>query len=392
MKFRKLFGVMAVAAFMISCFCLSPVLAENSNYNIRVMTQNMNPGADIAAVAFADDPIAAISDTITSIFESRIPDRAAIVAEEIAQNKPDLVALQEATRWMISTQSNGIMVLDQLEQLLLKLKAKGQHYKVVAAHELTSLDINPANFGIDPATIDLQEISYTDRDVVLVRSDLHPGQLKVLGSEIHEYDTIMEFPAFGTMIPVLRGWISVDMKANGSRFKFVTTHLESPVDDAYKPIQVAQADQLMAELNKSNFPVILAGDFNSDAEPTHYYDLDSTDSYNHIVMAGFSDAWDVLHPDPEDFGYTWPIAMDSINPETPIERIDLVFSNGPQPISIKMIGVNPVDDLFASDHAGIVAEFNLLGRHTCGIGRKPMNRAHRNPFQNLLHGYSHRLF
>lgn len=394
MKTGRIFRICFIAVAVLSLCIVSSSFASKGkqSFHVRVMTQNMNPGADIGAAAFAPDPITAISETITSIFQSNIPDRAEMLAEEIARTKPDLIALQEATRWEIITQSSGTMVLDQLEQLMLKLKVKGQHYKVAAANELTSLALKPSDFGFDPADFDLQEISYTDRDAVLVRSDLPPGELKVLGSEIHEYDQLMQFPAFGTYIPVVRGWISVDLKVNGSRLKFVATHLDSSLADDYKFIQVAQADQLIAALNESNFPVILAGDFNSDAEPTHIFPLDSTASYSHIIEAGFSDAWAALHPN--DPGYTWPLTIDSITPETPIERIDLVFTNGPQPISIERIGVEPVDWLFASDHAGIVAEFNLLGRHTCGVGpiKKPANRAHGNSFQHLLPRYSHKSF
>jgi hypothetical protein len=90
------------------------------------------------------------------------------------------------------------------------------------------------------------------------------------------------------------------MKANGAQFKFVATHLESPLPNPYdlagdyiipKSLQEAQADELMSVLKKSRFPVILAGDFNSDAAPTHIYPPDVTLSYSEILAAGFSDAW-----------------------------------------------------------------------------------------------------
>jgi endonuclease/exonuclease/phosphatase family metal-dependent hydrolase len=380
MKIQKLLGLIASAVLLVFCFCLSTASAENRNFNIKVMTQNMNPGADPAAIAFTSDLETAISETIASLSDSNIPGRAAIIAAEIARTKPDLVALQEATRWEIATEG-GTVVLDQLDQLLAALASAGQHYRVATVHELTA--------------VDFEVITYTDRDAVLVRSDLPLGQLKVLGSSMHNYKELMQLPNVG--ITVLRGWITVDVKANGSPFKFVVTHLEAPLPDiipSSTETQVAQADQLLAELRRSNIPVILAGDFNSDAEITHNYLPDVTDSYNHIIAAGFSDAWDVLHP--VDAGYTWPLTIDSIHPETPLERIDLVFSNGPQPIAIERIGIDPVNGLYASDHAGVVAEFNLLGRHTNGMGfgrkSKPMKHGHINIFNNVWRKYFHRCF
>jgi len=393
MKLRKLIGAIAATVFLVSCFCLSPVSAENRNYNIKVMTQNMNPGPEIAAVAFAQNPMDAIAYIINGISESKIPDRAAMVAAEIARTNPDLIALQEAVRWEFTTELPGggtvNTEVDQLYLLLRALNALGLHYRVAAVHELTSLD--------------LQIISYTDRDAVLVRSDLPPDQLKVLGSEIHEYDTLAKFPVFDGFIQVLRGWISVDVKANGSRFTFVATHLEAPVplpdpvtglDIIPASIQVAQADQLMAELRKSDFPVILAGDFNSDAghsdDNPGQYPPDSTDSYDHILAARFSDAWEELHP--ADTGFTWPLTMDLPASATLLERIDLVFTNGPKPISIERIGVDSIGGLFASDHAGVVAEFNLLRHQIWGGGRKHNNNFHAHRFDNSWRIYFHRLF
>jgi hypothetical protein len=107
-----------------------------------------------------------------------------------------------------------------------------------------------------------------------------------------------------------------------------------------------------------------------------------------------------LHPyDPNDPGYTWPLTMDSVTPEDPIERIDLVFTNGPQPISIDRIGVDPIrvhknDYLFASDHAGVAAEFNLLRCHTTGsgFGKKPKDNFFSNFIHNFWQKYSHRRF
>jgi endonuclease/exonuclease/phosphatase family metal-dependent hydrolase len=187
----------------------------------------------------------------------------------------------------------------------------------------------------------------------------------------------MEFPVLGGSIQVLRGWIAVDVQIHGSRFKFVNTHLESPLSGDYMAatqyLQTLQAAQLMEDLDEAKLPVILAGDFNSDAEHTNNYPSDNTESYNYIVAAGFSDAWDELRPN--NPGYTWSLfPVPGINFE-PFERIDLIFSNGPKAISIMRTGVDPVHGLYASDHAGVVAVFDLADHQPSRHGR---NRIYRN--------------
>jgi endonuclease/exonuclease/phosphatase family metal-dependent hydrolase len=224
----------------------------------------------------------------------------------------------------------------------------GQHYKVAAAQKLTDVSLP----GV---------ISYTDNNVILVRSDLPPNRLLVSRPEAHNYEALMSFPVPFQEEPVTvyRGWISVNVNFHGDRFKFVNTHLEAPLPgiDATKDLQVAQAMQLMEELDDAKLPVIMAGDFNSDAEHTNNYPSDNTYSYDYIVGAGFSDAWNELRPN--NPGFTWSLyPVPGINFE-PFERIDLIFSNGPEPDSIVRTGLDEVNGLFASDHAGVAAVFDM---------------------------------
>jgi endonuclease/exonuclease/phosphatase family metal-dependent hydrolase len=234
--------------------------------------------------------------------------------------------------------------------LLDSLQAAGLYYEEAVLQELTELQVP----GL---------ATYTDRDVILVRSDLPPGHLKVLGSEKHIYDVLMPFPVLGDVIEVGRGWIAVDVKIRGARFKFVNTHLEAPIFDlpATQAIQFAQAMQLVDDLNAIPLPIILAGDFNSDAEPTEFYPPDATPSYDYIVASGYVDAWEELNP--EDPGFSWPLFLESPQADDgvmPIERIDLIFSDESTALSISRTGVDPVDGLYASDHTGMVAEFGLF--------------------------------
>jgi endonuclease/exonuclease/phosphatase family metal-dependent hydrolase len=111
-------------------------------------------------------------------------------------------------------------------------------------------------------------------------------------------------------------------------------------------------------LNASPYPVILAGDFNSDASPLGK-GPDLTPTAGNISAAGYTDVWQKLHL-PPDYGLTWPRYLEDINPvpasqepATPTERIDLIFEKGLTPLNIKLIfGTNAP---LASDHMGVMA-------------------------------------
>jgi endonuclease/exonuclease/phosphatase family metal-dependent hydrolase len=350
-KMLCVINLLAVAVISISLIFISPAWAGNRDLDVKVMTRNMYPGADLGILATATETNFpdVVETLIGEIIQSRIPERAALVAEEIAETQPDLIALQEATTWKIGSGSSAV-VLDQMDLLLRFLRARGLHYRKAAVQTLTDVEIP----GV---------ITYTDHDAILVRTDLPPGHLMILGSEKHAFDELLSFQVLDDGITVDRGWMAVDVKIRGARFKFVNTHLESPLPgDLMQPtqaIQFAQAMQLVDDLTETRLPIILAGDFNSDAEPTHLYETDVTPSYGYIVDAGYLDAWHELYP--ADYGYTWPLFLnDPTEGVDPIERIDLIFSNDPVPTSIARTGMDPAPDgLFASDHIGVVATFDL---------------------------------
>ena len=107
--------------------------------------------------------------------------------------------------------------------------------------------------------------------------------------------------------------------------------------------------------------MVLAGDFNSNAEPGPEY----TGTAQRIAGAGFVDAWKFAHP--ADPGYTWPLYGEDQNsgPVTPNERIDLIFAGGPLQfwlghtpaiLSAVRTGTTPP---YGSDHAGLVVKLQL---------------------------------
>jgi endonuclease/exonuclease/phosphatase family metal-dependent hydrolase len=226
-------------------------------------------------------------------------------------------------------------VMDALQQ-------RGLHYAVLASNELFDAEV-PTPLGFD--------FRMTDRDVMLVRTDLAPSDFTISNVQqgIYQAKWFFENLVLGA-IPVPRGWMTADVQVGAAAFRFVNTHLESP--PAPSDIQVAQATELMQILGGTAMPVALLGDFNANAEPgvDHYPTTDV------ILEAGFVDAWHALHP--FDTGYTWPLhGEDPYTQSTaPYERIDLIFLRGLGAAEVfKTGGWHTPSGLWLSDHNGVFA-------------------------------------
>ena len=155
----------------------------------------------------------------------------------------------------------------------------------------------------------------------------------------------------------------MDVTVNGSQFRFVNTHLQSTVAGVpqAQQIQVAQGNELLLNLAFAGMPVVLAGDFNSNAE----FGPERAGVAQKIVAAGYTDTWKSVHP--ADPGYTWPLfgQDQKSGPAAPDERIDLIFTGsllplwtGHAPVAVSAVrtGMTPP---YASDHAGLVVKLQL---------------------------------
>jgi hypothetical protein len=296
--------------------------------------------------------------TYQEVLAARIADRASLLANRVAMKKPDLLALQEVTLWRIGEDANSatIVVADQLQSLLSSLTANGVPYDVAAVNSLTDLAFPKASGGV---------LRITDRDVLLVRADLHPPGLHLSDVHANRFDT--QYSLGG--IQTFSGWISASVHTGNRHFRLVNTHLQSPVpgDPTSIAVQTAQANQLIHELRNSTVPVVLAGDFNSDAIlGTGGTGPDNTATAATIQAAGYLDTWLVAGT---GNGPTWPWYLQDQNPPAffahsfPIERIDLIFSQGLHVVSVEhVLAPGPsanVFPYFASDHAGVLAVFEF---------------------------------
>ena len=118
-------------------------------------------------------------------------------------------------------------------------------------------------------------------------------------------------------------------------------------------------------MRNSPQPVILSGDYNSDAIlGSAGSGPDNTDAVSFIEAAGYADSWAVANP--SDPGPTWPLFLEDHNPPppffvsaTPFERIDLILFKGLAVVSSAQVGAGLTYPNAASDHTGVITTFGF---------------------------------
>jgi endonuclease/exonuclease/phosphatase family metal-dependent hydrolase len=330
--------------------------------DLDVATFNLYVGADFTPLLALDpsDPayfnklVAAVATVHGQVLQSNFPARAEALAAEIVRRGPDLVALQEVS--LIRRQSPGDLIvggttpatdieLDYLAILLSALERHGGHYAVASQVQDTDVEV-PLFTG---ASFD--DVRLTDRNVILVRSDLPPGQLRVSNPMARNFTAALPLPIGGNAI---RGWCSIDVQTRGRSFRFITAHLEDILPPGLPNVQLAQAYELLIDPANTTMPVVLAGDFNSDA-----YGYYSPATYALLTGQGqFTDSWSVAEP--RRLGLTW--GHDSLLSDVTVPfifRLDLVLYRGKSFEATEADVIDPViaqqAPLWFSDHAGVTA-------------------------------------
>lgn len=330
--------------------------ADNRDREMSAMTRNMYLGTDFDEIFAAQTPeelVAAVAEAYTEVGASLPAERIAGIASEIQVAAPALVGLQEVALWRIGPPFDPspaeTVTYDFLQLLLDELNSRGLHYAPIAVQSNFDAEV-PAVFGPTAAL----DVRFTDRLVVLARTDLKKSQLKIEDVQAQHFTTNLTFssPTLGTLT-IPRAWISVGAKMRGKSFRFVTTHLES-----FSPIiNFIQASELVQTAGNTNLPLIFVGDFNSDAESNDA-------SYQLLLNAGLTDVWSLTHGN--DPGFTWALFLtDPSAYLNPTQRIDLVMIRGDvDALDADIVGENPLADrtpsgLMRSDHAGVTASFIL---------------------------------
>jgi endonuclease/exonuclease/phosphatase family metal-dependent hydrolase len=334
--------------------------------DLDVMTVNLYVGADFSPVTTLDpaDPnygfkfLNGVATIYSRIAASRFPDRADAIARQIALRGPDVVALQEVS--LIRHQSPGDSIVggttpatgiiaDYLDILMSALEHQGAHYAVASLSQ--DLDVEVPLFtgeGFD-------DLRLTDRDVILVRTDLPTGYLQATNAQHGNYTAALPLPIG---ITVLRGWCSIDLQVRGRTLRVINTHLEEVLPEFLPDIQGYQAWELLTGPANTELPVVLAGDFNSDA----YGNYGATVYPLLTAFGGFSDAWSVARPG--ELGLTWGHDELLSDPSVlPSLRIDFVLyrGDGVEAIDADTIGwmIRSTPPLWFSDHAAVTAKLGV---------------------------------
>ena len=338
--------------------------------HITVMTRNLYLGADLdqaIAAIFSGNPDAisqAATATWASVVATNFPERAEVLADEIAHSQPHLVGLQEVSLYRTGpadtfsenpTPARRVS-LDYLEILQQELNERGLHYAPVAVTKNFDVE-NPG----ETAPGVLQDIRLTDRDVILARTDLPSSELKLSNVQTANFHTKVSLPigTTGQSVTIQRGWGSVDVTSDGHKYRFINTHLEQ--EGFFNQVQIAQGNEVLSGPANTSLPVILVGDYNSRADGT------GTPTYSNLTGAGFTDAWSATHPGElgNTFGHE-PLLLNTTPNLT--QRIDLVLFRGSLSDSLSALDADVVGDepddrtpsgLWPSDHAGLMARLGL---------------------------------
>lgn len=337
---------------------LSALAQNNDQGAARIVTYNLDEGTDYQEVLGAAlyDPAllpAAVQLTIDNVRATNPTGRMAAIAAQLAATQPDLVGLQEATQWRTSeTCADSVAPeFDLLQLLLSDLAALGQHYAAVAITR---------EFDFTAVTSAGSCVRASNRDAILARTDLAPGQFQLSNIQAVNFQNVLTFNTAIGPIALLRGWASVDVFLRGQSFRFITTHLEDGTQGyPFNLFQQLEVSELLAGPASTSLPVIIAADFNATANNP------SNPSYPayQVLVTQFVDEW--LAANPSDAGLTCCQAPLLGNTASSLSnRIDLVFGSstfvtrGAQLLGATLMNIgNNVS--WPSDHAGVFTKVKL---------------------------------
>ena len=386
-----------------------PVHAEEP-YRITVMSRNIYLGADVGvALELIPNFPKAAQFMWDQVKKTDFATRAPKLARESAQDRPEIIGVQEATIWYCKKDflSDKVEVFNFLDQFIAATKASGVGYSLATANGVEAFNPGYSIAAIpyvtkvrDPEVFnpifgqDTASCGFTIGDALLVRDDVKDRIIQVGNTE---YDAT--YSIVPTLMTIYRGYTWADFKVQDSVVRLITTHLESIWDENKVPNSALQAQQLVADLKDAKMPIVIMGDFNADyrdprpqGEPNPGEQPVASETcptpggakcnaYSTMIEAGFENA----SPDAKNPRYfTWGASALLNGPDKKraldakkfgnqygfTDRLDYIFTkNVYATVSSKIIGnVWPdgsgvwdcgKDKCFPSDHAGVVATIEL---------------------------------
>lgn len=336
--------------------------------DLTVMTQNLYLGSSLNPALEAATPeafVEAVAQIYATVQYTNFPQRAEAIADEVQEEGPDLIGLQEVTKWTTGG-LNPPPGYDFLAILENDLQARGLHYSAAAvAH---NANIGPAPLAlpeqgcVQPGPVITCSVQLEDRDVILVNEDT-PG-LTWSNPQSGRYATQQSIESPVGPLSFDRGWASIDARLKGQPFRFVDTHLETEESPL---VQQGQAAEFLAGPGKGG-TIVATGDFNSASDGS------TTTSYAQVTAPGkFRDSWNEKLLGPGNSccqeSNTPPLAPGALNnPVSTLRtRIDLILSRGAARSDgdeAELVGDTPFQaapPFWPSDHAGVVSELSLGG-------------------------------
>jgi endonuclease/exonuclease/phosphatase family metal-dependent hydrolase len=332
--------------------------------DLTVMTQNLYLGSSLGPALeakTAEEFVEGVARIYATVQYTNFPQRAEAIADEIQEKDPDLVGLQEVTKWTTAGVSppSGYDFLAILES---DLAARGLHY--TAASVAHNANIGPAPLVSETCPVVSGQftcsVQLEDRDVILVNDDT--SGLTWGNPQSGRYATQQTVESPVGPLSFDRGWASIDAKLKGLPFRFVDTHLETEESPL---VQQTQADEFLAGPGNGG-TIVATGDFNSASDGS------TTTSYAQVTAPGkFRDSWNeaLLGPGSSccQESNTPPLAPGALNnPVSTLRtRIDLILSRGAARSSgdeAELIGDTPFQatpPFWPSDHAGVVSVLHL---------------------------------
>lgn len=347
---RALIAALLALALALSVAVAGPATADDRR-TVTVMTRNLYLGASLNSAIAAQDTtefLVAVATIYGTVQFTDFEARSEAVADEIASHEPDLVGLQEVSKWTAIGPGTAPSI-DFLEVLLDALAARDLSYSVAAVSDNATVGPVPLVAPCD-GDIGACLLIFQDRDVILVNDARRGLSVSNPQSGLYENQAVLDTPV--GPLSFSRGWASVDATLRGRVFRFVNTHLET---DDFPEVQEAQAAEFLAGPGRGPGAVIAVGDFNSPADGS------TTASYEILTGSYFADAWRTQRRDP---GLTCCQNETLTNPVSQLSsRIDLVLTHaGARAVTAAVVGAVPFQAMppfWASDHAGVVATIRL---------------------------------
>jgi len=343
----RLPAVMTFFAFTLTS--LTPAAADDDHHHhtLRFMIQNLYAGSFFQEINAAKTPseiIAAATLTYQHIVATRPAERAVVIADEIAKQRPDFVSLHQAAILRTgSTPPATAVTFDLLQSLLRELAARGVRYEAVA--------VRPGIDAEAPTALGFN-VRLALRDALIVRADLlEEGHVKLSNLQIRQYIAASTDT---------EGYSSIEVTWRGRQLRLVTTHF------ALLSFAVPQALELVQTAANTTLPVVLVCDCNANPDNPADPIFQNFPAYLLLKNAGFIDVFRTARPN--DPGFTCCQDENLLNVTSAVShRIDLVQFRGPFTIEdVQVVDASPADrtrlGLWPSDHAGVVATLKLRSR------------------------------